>query len=64
MTAALLFVAAILGGGIAALSGFGIGSVLTPLLALSVGTKPAVIAVSIPTSGCDRDSFLEPAAQS
>ena len=36
---ALLFVAAILGGAIAALSGFGIGSILTPLLALSVGTK-------------------------
>src|SRR3954453_4460225 len=48
MTAALLFVAAILGGAIAALSGFGIGSVLTPLLALSVGTKQAVVAVSIP----------------
>jgi uncharacterized membrane protein YfcA len=48
MTAVLLFVAAILGGAIAALSGFGIGSVLTPLLALSVGTKEAVVAVSIP----------------
>src|SRR3954464_6551385 len=48
MTAALLFVAAVLGGAIAALSGFGIGSVLTPLLALSVGTKQAVVAVSIP----------------
>src|SRR5215831_7347868 len=48
MTAALLFVAAVLGGAIAALSGFGIGSVLTPFLALSVGTKQAVVAVSIP----------------
>lgn len=48
MTAVLLFFAAVLGGGIAALSGFGIGSVLTPLLALSVGTKQAVVAVSIP----------------
>jgi uncharacterized membrane protein YfcA len=48
MTAALVFVAAILGGAIAALSGFGIGSVLTPLLALSAGTKDAVVAVSIP----------------
>lgn len=48
MTAVLLFVAAILGGAIAALSGFGIGSILTPLLALSVGTKEAVVAVSIP----------------
>ncbi len=38
MTAILLFVAAIVGGAIAALAGFGIGSILTPLLALSVGT--------------------------
>ncbi|HEY2499413.1 MAG TPA: sulfite exporter TauE/SafE family protein [Candidatus Angelobacter sp.] len=48
MTAALLFFAAILAGAIAALAGFGIGSLLTPLLALSVGTKEAVVAVSIP----------------
>jgi uncharacterized membrane protein YfcA len=48
MTAALLFFAAILAGAIASLAGFGIGSVLTPLLALSVGTKEAVVAVSIP----------------
>jgi len=48
MTAILLFVAAIVGGAIAALAGFGIGSILTPLLALSVGTKQAVVAVSIP----------------
>ena len=48
MTAAILFLAAILAGAIAALAGFGIGSILTPLLALSVGTKEAVVAVSIP----------------
>jgi uncharacterized protein len=48
MMAALLFFAAVLGGAIAALAGFGIGSILTPLLALSVGTKQAVVAVSIP----------------
>lgn len=48
MTAVLLFLASILAGAIAALAGFGIGSVLTPLLALSVGTKEAVVAVSIP----------------
>ena len=48
MTAALLFLASILAGAIAALAGFGIGSILTPLLALTVGTKEAVIAVSIP----------------
>jgi uncharacterized protein len=48
MTATLLFFASVLAGAIAALAGFGIGSVLTPLLALSVGTKEAVVAVSIP----------------
>ncbi|MBZ5504483.1 MAG: sulfite exporter TauE/SafE family protein [Acidobacteriia bacterium] len=48
MIAVLLFFASILAGAIAALAGFGIGSVLTPLLALSVGTKEAVVAVSIP----------------
>ena len=41
MTAALLFFASILAGAIAALAGFGIGSALAPLLALSVGTKEA-----------------------
>ncbi|HEX4603435.1 MAG TPA: sulfite exporter TauE/SafE family protein [Candidatus Angelobacter sp.] len=44
----LLFFASILAGAIASLAGFGIGSILTPLLALSVGTKEAVVAVSIP----------------
>jgi uncharacterized protein len=48
MIAALLFLASVLAGAIAALAGFGIGSILTPLLALSVGTKEAVVAVSIP----------------
>jgi uncharacterized membrane protein YfcA len=45
---AVLFFAAVLAGAIASLAGFGIGSVLTPLLALSIGTKEAVVAVSIP----------------
>lgn len=48
MTAAILFFASVLAGAIASLAGFGIGSILTPLLALSVGTKEAVVAVSIP----------------
>ena len=39
---------AIVAGAIAAVSGFGIGSLLTPLLALHAGTKTAVAAVSIP----------------
>src|SRR5262245_14215835 len=38
----------ILAGGIAAISGFGVGSVLTPVLALWTGTKLAVAAVAIP----------------
>ncbi|MGE0405010.1 MAG: sulfite exporter TauE/SafE family protein [Candidatus Korobacteraceae bacterium] len=44
----LLFLAACLAGGVAAISGFGIGSLLTPLLALAVDTRVAVAAVSIP----------------
>ena len=47
MTAALLFVAAVVGGAIAALAGFGIGSILTPLLALSVGTCLLILALGI-----------------
>lgn len=37
-----------LAGAIASVSGFGIGSLLTPLFALRMGTKLAVAAVSIP----------------
>ena len=40
--------AGIVAGTIASVAGFGIGSVLTPLLALELGTKLAVAAVSIP----------------
>src|SRR5262245_63938508 len=39
---------AFLAGAVAAVSGFGIGSLLTPLLAVRTGTKLAVAAVSIP----------------
>lgn len=45
---ALIAVAATLAGAIASVAGFGIGSILTPLLAISVGTKLAVAAVSLP----------------
>lgn len=45
---ALLFVASIAAGIIASIAGFGIGSVLTPLLALSSPMGLAVAAVSIP----------------
>lgn len=43
-----IVVAGLVAGAIAAISGFGIGSILTPLLALWVGTKLAVALVSIP----------------
>jgi uncharacterized membrane protein YfcA len=39
---------AFVAGGVASVAGFGIGSILTPLLALQVGTQLAVAAVSIP----------------
>src|SRR5690349_2002694 len=35
-------------GAIASIAGFGIGSLLTPLLALRLGTKVAVAAVAVP----------------
>ena len=40
--------AAVLAGVVASVAGFGIGSVLTPLLSVALGTKLAVAAVSIP----------------
>ena len=46
--ALLITFAGIVAGAIAAISGFGIGSMLTPLLAASLGTKLAVAIVSIP----------------
>jgi uncharacterized membrane protein YfcA len=44
----LITVVATLAGAVASVTGFGIGSILTPLLAIRVGTKIAVAAVSIP----------------
>jgi len=44
----LLTFAGFVAGAIAAISGFGIGSILTPLLATWIGTKLAVALVSIP----------------
>lgn len=44
----LLMCAGILAGAIASISGFGIGGILTPLLASWIGTKLAVAVVSIP----------------
>jgi len=48
VTAALVAVVGLLAGGMAAVTGFGIGSLLTPVMALETGTKLAVAAVSIP----------------
>jgi uncharacterized membrane protein YfcA len=46
---ALIVVAlAVLAGALAAVTGFGIGSVLTPVLSLEVGAKVAVAAIAIP----------------
>ena len=45
---ALVVAAGFLGGAVAAVAGFGIGSILTPLLAWQSGTRFAVAAVSIP----------------
>jgi len=44
----LVVVVALVAGGIAAVTGFGIGSLLTPLLALQVETRVAVAAVAVP----------------
>jgi uncharacterized protein len=44
----LAFVAAALAGAVASIAGFGIGSILTPLVAARLGTKLAVAAVSFP----------------
>lgn len=44
----LLAAVAILAGGVAAVAGFGIGSLLTPTLAVRTGTKLAVAAIAIP----------------
>ncbi|HEY9899955.1 MAG TPA: sulfite exporter TauE/SafE family protein [Pantanalinema sp.] len=43
-----ILLASVVAGAVAAVSGFGIGSMLTPLLALQMDTKLAVAAVSIP----------------
>lgn len=44
----VVLLVSVLAGGVAAISGFGIGSLLTPLLALRLGTKLAVAVVSVP----------------
>jgi hypothetical protein len=44
----ITIVVAVVAGAVASISGFGIGSILTPLLATWLGTKVAVAVVSIP----------------
>jgi len=44
----LVIIVAVLAGAISAVTGFGIGSLLTPVLALQVDTRLAVAAVSVP----------------
>ena len=44
---AVLCLVAILAGGVACIAGFGIGSLLTPLLAIKISTSVAIAAVSI-----------------
>jgi uncharacterized protein len=44
----LVAIASFVAGAIASVTGFGIGSILTPLLTLQIGTRVAVAAVSIP----------------
>ncbi len=48
MFTAIVLIIGTLAGAIAAVAGFGIGSLLTPLLALQTGTKVGVAAVSVP----------------
>ncbi len=48
MFEALIALAAVAAGAVASVAGFGIGSVLTPLLALETGTRLAVAAISMP----------------
>lgn len=45
---AVIAIVSIVAGAIAAMTGFGIGSLLTPILALSVDTRVAVAAVAVP----------------
>ncbi|HYL12598.1 MAG TPA: sulfite exporter TauE/SafE family protein [Terriglobales bacterium] len=44
----IAFIAAAIAGAVASIAGFGIGSILTPLLAVRLGTKLAVAGVSFP----------------
>jgi uncharacterized protein len=51
MLSAAVLVVAVLSGATATVAGFGIGSLLTPVLALRVGTPTAIAAVALPHFG-------------
>ena len=48
LVGALVAFVGLVAGGVAAVTGFGIGSLLTPVLALETGTKIAVAAIAVP----------------
>jgi uncharacterized membrane protein YfcA len=48
MFEALIVAASFVAGAIASVAGFGIGSILTPVLSLETGTRVAVAAISVP----------------
>lgn len=48
MYEALVAAVAVLAGGVASIAGFGIGSLLTPVLSVSLGTRLAVALIAIP----------------
>jgi uncharacterized protein len=48
MNEAVIFAVAVAAGSVASVTGFGIGSLLTPLLATSMGMRLAVAAVAVP----------------
>ena len=48
MMAFWVLCASLIAGAVAAISGFGIGSLLTPILAFRYGTKLAIAIVSVP----------------
>jgi uncharacterized protein len=47
----MIALAAVIAGMVASVAGFGIGSLLTPVLAAAVGTKTAVVLVALPHVG-------------
>lgn len=58
MFLALVFLVAVLSGATAALAGFGIGSLLTPVLALRLGVPVAIVAVALPHAAATLLRFI------